>query len=243
LLVFDPSTVLGALGMKEPLLAGRLKLVAALPPGLRERSRSAAGWVHLDLAGWFGEADMPEALSVLAGAVVNKRKVRFRYGVPPHAKERLVDPYGLVLKGRAWYLVGARGDRQLTYSVARVHDPTLTDEPSERPEGFDLATTWAALVADFEMGLATYAASVRVSEGALGQLRRAVDTRTREETDWDDLEMVSGWATLDVTFEHLGHARQELLALGGSIEVLAPAELRAAMAGEARSLASIYGVP
>jgi predicted DNA-binding transcriptional regulator YafY len=59
--------------------------------------------------------------------------------------ERVVDPLGLVAKGSIWYLVAAGEDAERVYRVSRVQDARMTDEPSTRPEGFDLAAAWAQL--------------------------------------------------------------------------------------------------
>lgn len=241
LLLLDPTNLLAALGMEDQLAAGRRKLVAALPPGLRERASSVGGWVHVDLAGWFEEHDLPPALPVLAGAILAGRMVRFDYGAPPDGKERLVHPLGLVLKGRSWYLVATRGGRLLTYAVPRVHAPVATEEPARRPARFDLRAVWAELVAGFETALPTYAVRLRIAPAAARRLRRAVDARTRQETDWERLAAGEAPVELDVTFEHLEHARQEVLQLGPQVEVLAPEELRHRIAAEARALVARYG--
>lgn len=241
LLLLDPTNLLAALGMENELSAGRRKLLAALPPSLRDRARSPGGWVHLDLAGWFEESELPPALPVLASAVVTGRMVRFGYGQPPDGKERVVHPLGLVLKGRSWYLVATRNGRMLTYAVPRVQDPAITEEPSRRPEGFDLPAAWAELVAGFETGLPTYPVRLRIAPEAAGRVRRAVDSRTRQETDWARVAASTGPVELDVAFEHIDHAFCDLLPLGPRVEVLAPLELRDRVASEARSLARLYG--
>lgn len=241
LMLLDPSNVLAALGLEDQLSAGRRKLVAALPAALRDRAQSVAGWVHVDLAGWFAETDLPPSLPVLAAALVAGRMVRFRYGSSGGEAERHVSPLGLVLKGRSWYLVATRGGRLLTYSAPRIRQPSVTTEPGRRPEGFSLSRAWPDLVAQFETGLPTFDVRLRATPRAAGRLRRAVDTRTRREIDWDAMARAEAPVELSVTFEHLDHARSELLPLGPLVEVLAPAELRDSLAAEARALAELYG--
>ena len=241
LLLLDPTNLLAALGLEDQLAAARRKLVAALAPGLRERASSVGGWVHVDLAGWFEEHDLPPALPVLADAILAGRMVRFDYGAPPDGTARLVHPLGLVLKGRSWYLVATRDDRLLTYAVPRVHGPVVTEEPSRRPGHFDLPAVWAELVAGFETALPTYPVRLRIAPAAARRLRRAVDIRTRQETDWERIAADEDLVELEVTFEHLEHARQEVLQLGPQVEVLAPEELRRRIATEAQALAARYG--
>jgi predicted DNA-binding transcriptional regulator YafY len=240
LFLLDPSNLVAALGMEDHLSTGRRKLMAALPSGLRDRTRSVGGWVHIDLAGWFEGTELPPSLPVLAGAVVAGKTVRFGYGSEPDGARRHVHPLGLVLKGRSWYLVAARGDRLLTYAVPRVHDPVVTEEPSRRPDGFDLPAVWAELVTGFETQLPTYRVRLRVDPAAARRLRRSVDTRSRDETDWGGVAASPEPVELEVTFEHIDHACNDLLALGAQVEVLAPAELRGRLASAARALARLY---
>ncbi len=44
-----------------------------------------------------------------------------------------------------------------------------------------------------------------------------------------------------MTFEHLEHARQEVLQLGPQVDVLAPEELRHRTVAEAQALVTRYG--
>lgn len=241
LLLLDPSNLLAALGMEDQLSAGRRKLVAALPSGIRDRAASVGGWVHLDLAGWFEEATLPPSLPVLAEAILAGRMVRFGYGTPPDGRERLVHPLGLVLKGRSWYLVATRDGRTLTYAVPRLHGPVVTDEPSRRPACFDLPAVWDELVAGFEAALPTYRVRLRVAPAAAFRLRRALDARARQETDWSAIADGGAPVVVTVTFEHADHARAELVQLGPEVEVLEPEELRRSIASEARAVAERYG--
>ena len=52
-----------------------------------------------------------------------------------------------------------------------------------------------------------------------------------------------GWARVEVGFESLSWAEEELLGVGAGVEVLAPAELRERMTRTAWDLAERYGRP
>ena len=49
-----------------------------------------------------------------------------------------------------------------------------------------------------------------------------------------------GWIKAEIPIEAISQARRQLLRLGAEIEVLAPAELRNAIAAEARAVAALY---
>jgi len=240
LLLIDLSRPFSALGLGPDLFSARLKLAAAMPASLRDRARSVAGWVHLDLPGWFEEAELPPALPVLAAAVLRQRRVSFGYGPPGRLRQRQVEPLGLVLKGRSWYLVARHGQRLLTYAVGRIQVPEVTDEPVVRPEGFDLAETWRTLAAAFEQGLPLARVRVRVRPDAVARLRQVTDSRTRQQTDWAGQAGPGGWLVIDVAFERIEYARQSLLGLGSAVEVLEPEELRRDVVGEVRALCALY---
>jgi predicted DNA-binding transcriptional regulator YafY len=51
-----------------------------------------------------------------------------------------------------------------------------------------------------------------------------------------------GWVKAEIPVESVANATRQLLRLGGEVEVLAPADLRAALAAEARKVAALYAV-
>jgi predicted DNA-binding transcriptional regulator YafY len=242
LLLVDLSAPFSALGLGSDLVAARLKLTAALPEAVRARAGELAGRVHLDFPRWFEEAESPPALPELTAAVLNSQCVRFSYDKRGKRNLRVVEPLGLVLKGRSWYLVARSGDRMLTFSVGSITQLELTDEPVVRPDDFDLAATWARLVTEFEVSLPSVQVVVRAAPEALARLPRLVDTRAREQTDWNGEPDPDGWRRVAITFERLEYAQIGLLGLGASVEVLEPAELREAIASVVGDLAQLYRV-
>ncbi|MGW0712945.1 helix-turn-helix transcriptional regulator [Streptomyces sp. NPDC002643] len=101
------SGVPGALrdmGLEDAASAARLKVSAALLPSLRDAPRTAAQRFHLDAPNWFKEPKTPDLLPALAEAVWDDRRVLARYRRGDTEVERLLEPYGLVLKAGVWYL-------------------------------------------------------------------------------------------------------------------------------------------
>jgi predicted DNA-binding transcriptional regulator YafY len=80
--------------------------------------------------------DLPY-LPALREAVTARRSVRFSY----RDVERVVDPWGLLLRDGFWYLIGFDHGRheQRTFRIDRVEGgvETITGSSFERPEGFD----------------------------------------------------------------------------------------------------------
>lgn len=232
------------LGLADEVAAARLKLLAALPAELREQAERTAAVFHLDAPGWYQEAEAQPLLTVLMDAVVAQRAVDVgyrRWRAPQEVRRRL-RPYGLVLKSGAWYLVAA-GDRVGTYRVAQVREVTVTDEHFERPAGFDLAAHWAAYLAEFEARRFTGTATIRLSAAGLARLPDIADPAVvRAVAASAGAPGADGWTEATIPTENLAHACEELLRLGATVEVVAPPELRQAMASTIAALADQYSL-
>ena len=94
------------LGLGAAMAAAQLKLLVAMPADLRAGAERMRARFHLDAPAWFGEAEQPANLQLVAGAVWKQLRIRMRYRSWKAERERIVEPLGLVLKGGAWYLVG-----------------------------------------------------------------------------------------------------------------------------------------
>ncbi|HEY2191289.1 MAG TPA: WYL domain-containing protein [Actinomycetospora sp.] len=233
------------LGLGRVLAAAQLKVQAALPTELAERSRRIAERFHLDAPGWFREADHVPTLTGIADAVWNQRVVRVRYRRwGDEEVERELEPLGVVLKGGVWYLVAAPHDGAdpRTYRVARVLSLETLDARFERPEGFDLWRYWNARSSELAAALYQAEAAVRLSPCGVELapvVLRPHTARALAEREWpvDD----DGWTCAVIPIESIAAARSELLALGGEVEVVSPAALREQMRETATALASLYG--
>jgi predicted DNA-binding transcriptional regulator YafY len=152
--------------------------------------------------------------------------------------ERVVDPLGLVLKAGTWYVGVRSGDTVLTYRVDRIITAEPTGERFDRPEGFDLVAWWAGEAERFERETLCLTVRLRLSPRGLVWLRHAVDTgaatRAIEAAGPPDED---GWREVVLDVEGVDVAASQLTALGGDVEALDPAELRAALAAAGLALA------
>ncbi|MCM6772285.1 WYL domain-containing protein [Nocardia sp. CDC159] len=112
-------------GIEEAAVRALAKLEQVLPTRLRRRVRVVAGAVSA--VGGDGALVDPEVLASLAAAVTNGERVRFGYrgGAAPR---RHVEPAGLAVAGRRWYLVAYDLDRSdwRSFRVDRIADPFPT---------------------------------------------------------------------------------------------------------------------
>lgn len=230
------------MGLSDAMAAAQLKVLAALPPGLRDVAARAGQRFHLDVPGWFADTEPPPLLADLADAVWHDRELRLRYRRHEEVT-RTVRPYGLVLKGGAWYLVGQVERDHRTYRVDRIVSAEPTGASFTRDDAFDLPGHWSARAAEFVAGMLTEHVTVRLSPLGMRALRFAVEPpaarRAAAEAGEPDER---GWVVTGLPVESLEVAYGLLLRLGPEAEVLDPPSLRARMAGAAGRLAALYDV-
>jgi predicted DNA-binding transcriptional regulator YafY len=228
----------GPAGAATPAVQGALrKLAQALPAPLRERARTAAGAVVVDTAAW--DRTVPAApphLPALERAVVEGERVRLDYtGRGKEASSRDVDPLGLVAKGGVWYLVGGTAAGVRTFRVDRVRQVAGTGQAVQRPEGFDLATAWAASAAAVEERRGEVRVRALADPGALGRLRARFGTRLTVGAAGAD-----GRMHVELAGPGVGFVAAEVAGFGRRVEVLDPPEVRTRLAELARELAEVY---
>jgi predicted DNA-binding transcriptional regulator YafY len=233
------------LGLGSVLAATQLKLLAALPPELRDRAARIRDRFYLDAPGWLRENDAPPFLASIAEAAWTQHRIDVRYERANRViGERRLDPLGLVLKAGTWYLVAVpapddgRGPR--TYRVSRVHAAAMRDEPFERPAGFDLEAFWADYQRGYEQRVYSETALVRLSAAGrelLFLVGPIASRRARAEMSEPDAD---GWTQTRIPIESVRHGQHALLQLGEHLEVLEPAELRELIAASARALVARY---
>ncbi|MEU7920511.1 YafY family protein [Micromonospora zamorensis] len=232
----------GDMGLADAVAAAELKVLAALPPALRDAPARAGQRFHLDVPGWFRETAPPPWLTELARAVWRDRVVELRYRRGDREVTRRVQPYGLVLKSGVWYLVGRVDDDTRTYRVDRVTGVEVGEESFDRDEGFDLAGHWREQAGSFLRTVLRAEVTVRLSPAGLRQLRHLVDAPFV----YDELVAAAGapdgqgWVVGQLPVESVEVAYHQLLGLGPEVEVLGPPELRRLFTDAADRFRALY---
>ena len=226
------------LGLAELVAAARVKLLASLPPG--GKAERLASRFHLDAQGWFRASDDISALPAIARAVLDARYLGFHYASDGSIYERKVGPLGVVLKAGIWYLVAQKGETVRTYRVGRIFNAHALDEAYARPAKFDLAAWWTKASREYERNTYRGTAVVRLSPRgrslieALGPYVVAAVAKTAGKPDR------RGYVRCTIPIEPGDCGIRELLRLGGEVEVIAPAAVRADMANALRETLRHY---
>ncbi|XXY49554.1 WYL domain-containing protein [Sorangium sp. So ce269] len=232
---------LADIGLSAALESGLIKLSAALPVVQRSAAEHARQRLHVDSSGWFQGREVVPHLDVLREGVWQDRKVWLAYrDFDGEASERVVDPYGLVIKAERWYLVAGAERGPSVFRGARVEGARLLDEGFERPAGFDLATCWKAWCQRFGERRASYVATLRVTEAGEEALRR-IRPRGEHERWGQGPRGRDGARTVTVDFERESIAVSQIIALGRGVEAIEPAALRARLEAIASDLGAVYG--
>ncbi|MBQ0891620.1 YafY family transcriptional regulator [Micromonospora sp. U56] len=232
----------GEMGLADAVAAAELKVLAALPPSLRDAPARAGQRFHLDVPGWFRESAPPPWLADLARAVWRDRVVEVRYRRGDREVTRELCPYGLVLKSGIWYLVGRVGDRYRTYRVDRVTGVEVGGESFDRDDNFDLPAYWREQTEAFLRSMLRAEVTIRLSPAGLRRLRHLADApfvyaealAAAGEPDGQ------GWVVTRLPVESVEVAYSQMLGLGPEVEVLDPPELRERLADAARRTAARY---
>lgn len=232
------------LGLGSDLSSAQRKVLASLPPELRDRAAAIRDSIHLDAPGWFLRSEELPQLRIVATALRDVRTLQMLYQrwsskEPPVRRE--IEPLGLVLKGGVWYLGGRVRHQVRFYRVSRMLAVEIVDIAFERPPGFDLALAWRDWTDRFERNLYPIEATIRIDPAGLARsaflLAPVAAQRLRDSCGAPDAD---GWCEAKMPIESVAHGVVDSLRIGLGIEVLEPPDLRAAVAGTAHRIAARY---
>lgn len=231
-------------GLGSALASAMLKVVDALPEGLRDTAADAAQRLLIDpetdlLSRRVDIEEMSDAIvAEVRRAVFAGHKLRIHYAaVDQGPKWRTVDPIGLVTVREQGYLLAKRAGEDRTYRLSRVLAAEELDEPAQRPDTVDLDRAWQERNAQFRTGGDKVAVLARVDPARREHLVGTVLAVCAEEAD------VDGWLRLNVIFQDSRHAEWALWQHATDAEVLAPQWLRTSLRNRAAAIAARYGPP
>lgn len=158
------------------------KLVRALPEPFRDQAEAAATSMVVDPRHWGSnhvvDRPPPRLLDEVQSAVVSGVQARLNYiDRGGSATQRTVHPLGVVAKASRWYLVADTAAGRRTFRIDRIAAVELTEDPADRPEGFDLATTWREIADGIDQRRMPLEAHALCAPGGIGLLRMIMGDR------------------------------------------------------------------
>lgn len=227
------------MGLGAEVAQAELKLLAALPTDWQQEAKRISSRFHLDPNGWFQPGQSNAHLKAVAEAVWAERRLAINYESWTKTSDRVIDPYGLVLKGGIWYVVAGSDGETRTFRLSSIRTLTVLEDTFRRPAKFDLPAYWADATARFERNVYVGTARVRLTEKGLRELK-ATSPLMRAHLEALAPQFDAGWTEVEIPVENVGWARFEMIKLCAEVEVLSPPELRDAVAGVARKMAAYY---
>ncbi|AIQ13540.1 helix-turn-helix transcriptional regulator [Paenibacillus durus] len=242
LLTADPA-ILDDLGIREDFAAAARKLEAVSRPLSPEAGYSLAGQIHIDGASWHPIDESVLYLILLQQAIRESQRVRITYGqsteASTEAKERTIEPLGLVAKKGVWYAVAFCESNLRTYRVSRIVQAEIMEEHFQRPLDFDLRAYWEQSTRDFKASLPRYPAELRIRDSALPELEKERYVKVLFSAVSSD----PAWLKVEAEFHTFESAKRIILSYGADVIVTTPPELRQEIEHTASAIASLYRTP
>lgn len=236
LLLAGSIHLLRDLGKQADYEAAYQKIWAAVPDALKHDAEFTRQRIHIDGAGWHETLERSTCLPTIQEAVWAERKLAITYERGTEVVERIIHPLGLVAKRSTWYVVAETDGDLRTYRISRISSAAMTDEAFRRPEPFDLATYWKQSMERFTADLPKYPATISLKQTALQRIRQERYVKIIATSPWKR----EGWTEAEAEFNTLESACEICLTFGSELIVLAPAELRERVLGQASAIVQLY---
>jgi predicted DNA-binding transcriptional regulator YafY len=238
-LFLSPSfQLLSDLGFTKDWKEARQKLLASLPIALQSQADNMWNRVHIDTDTWRQSSQELSALSTLQQAIWEERKIKMEYEkANQETSERIVEPLGLVAKGRTWYLIALSNGELRNFRVSRIKTAEITDEVFARPQDFKLAEYWNQSKQTFVQNLPVFEVDVEVSPAIIPRLtftsRFAQVLHTGEANE-------DGWIPVKLSFDTKEEAVAYVLGFGDQIRITHPVPLIDSITKMAESVLYLY---
>ncbi|MCE1253563.1 MAG: WYL domain-containing protein [Anaerolineae bacterium] len=210
-----------------------LKLLAALPSTHLSTADHIRQRLMIDPTWWWHEDSISPFWEEIQQAVYEDRMIKAQYeNSDGKITERTLAPYSLICKSSVWYLLAERDGELRTYRVNRFHSMQLLDGSFTRRPDFDLPTYWRAHTQNLENFSSGYHCTLRVHPDRISFIKTLMPGRWEMQTDAED----RGWKTIALSMDSDVQAKMLVFGLSGLVEIVAPGELKEAVAAQAREI-------
>jgi predicted DNA-binding transcriptional regulator YafY len=217
-LFISASNPIADLGLGGSLARSLEILAGALPETKRRAAERARGRIFIDARRWVQAEQPREHLASLQRAIWQDLRVELHYrDRVGKVTRRMIEPLGLVAKAGIWYLVSRSGEEMRVFRAERIIDVLVTDERFAWPPDFKLEHFWSEWSAALADRAPRYQVKLRLHGAATG---------VRETLGWFEVRFDADGSVAHVSYPGPETALGDVLAHGGDVEVLEPAELR-----------------
>ncbi len=183
--------LLSDLGFTKDWKEARQKLLATIPKTLQKDANDIWNRIHIDTDTWRQSSEELNALGILQEAIWDERKIQMEYERGDHEiHERIVEPLGLVAKGRTWYLIAVSNEKIKNYRVSRVKSAEMTNDRFIRPPEFNLVDYWQESKQAFIKSLQKFEVDVEISPSIIqrikftGRFVQVLHVESKKENGW-----------------------------------------------------------
>ncbi|KZE69000.1 transcriptional regulator [Fictibacillus phosphorivorans] len=238
-LFLSPSfQLLSDLGFTKDWKEARQKLLATVPNALQTQANEMWNRIHIDTDTWRQSTQEVSSLTVLQQAIWEERKLQMSYEKGnKELSERIVEPLGLVAKGRTWYLVAISNGVIKNFKVSRIKTASLTDKTFIRPSDFQLAEYWDQSKQSFINNLPTFEVEVEASPSII---KRLTFTGRFVQVHNTEFQLENGWTSVKLTFDTEQEAKEYILGFGDQIRIVHPTSLIEDVRKMAESVLNLY---
>lgn len=231
------SSPLGKSGRKAEILRQvRAKVEASLSLSIREKRRTAVDTTFIDIDASIPPPQAARFFAMIERACADQVSLDLEYETIEHGlTSRRVDPYFIVFRGRAFYVVAYCHIRKdfRTFRIERVRSVKTTSTPFTRRRGVNASDYFA------DSWLLFTGEPTEVEVRFTGAAARVITTGRRHPNEKIEVQP-NGSVRYRVTVAGTREISRWILGFGADAEVVKPCELRTELAQMANRLAALY---
>ncbi|MDN4075027.1 helix-turn-helix transcriptional regulator [Fictibacillus terranigra] len=224
-LFISPSVqLLSDLGITQDWNDAREKLLASIPASFHQEALDVWDRIHVDTSSWRQSPEKTTAFRTLQEAIWEERKLQILYErADGEAKERVVNPLGLVAKGSTWYLIASVNEDIRNYRISRITSAVKTEDAFTRPADFNLAQYWESSTKSFMKALPTYETEVELSPSIVPRIKF---TGRFMQNIKLDAPLNDRWVPATICFDTEQEAAEFILGFSNQVRVIRPENLK-----------------
>jgi predicted DNA-binding transcriptional regulator YafY len=228
--------------MAQQLKNAVIKLENSISPEHKEEIIKAKERFFIDSQPWWGRRIQNQNVDIIKKSVLNFKKLKVRYKkYQDEASERIIRPYGAVVKDSEWYVIGfCESKNQIRiFKCSRIEAIEVLDKTFIMPENFNLGEFWESSKHQFvkqsslKIQHNSYPVKIKFYEEKNGILEGFyVLSSSKVEYNWVyEIDMISFQTACNIIFP-----------LSDRLEILEPAELRDYVIRKTKKILNLYKI-